>query len=144
MTNAKSDWLAELQAQELRQRDRLPAAKAKIVAALKKTRAAIVTIEYDGEGDSGQIETIIAIGYTGKPVKLRGKVTLDLHGKAREYNTLEEALDDFAWLVLRVYHGGFENNEGGFGTISIDVAKASITLDHNDRVIELSNSVAEV
>lgn len=144
MTDSKPDWLAELQAQDQRQRDRLPAAKATLLAALKRTRAAIVTIEYDAEGDSGQIDAIVAKSAAGRPLKLRGKITLDLHGQAHEYKTLEEALDEFAWLVLRVYHAGFENNEGGFGTISIDVAKASITLDHNDRIIELCNSVAEV
>ena len=36
---------------------------------------------------------------------------------------LQEALDDFAWAVLDAYHDGFENNDGGFGTIVIDVAE---------------------
>jgi len=139
-----ADWLAEIQARQQRERDRLPPAKAALLAGLKASRVATVTIEYDGEGDSGQIETIVARTARGKPATLRGSVTLDLHGQAREYKSLEEVLDEFAWAILRVYHDGFENNEGGFGTLTIDVAKGTITLDHNDRIIEVSNTETEL
>ena len=144
MSNKKPDWLAELQAQEQRERDRLPAAKRALLTALRRTRAAIVTIDYDGEGDSGQITGIVGQSAAGKPAKLCGSVTLDLNGQARDYNALHEALDDFAWAVLRVYHGGFENDGGGFGTLTIDVSKGTVTLDHNDRFIDVSNTLTEV
>jgi len=51
-------------------------------------------------------------------------VTLDLDGQARDYSSLPQALEEFAWALLRVYHDGFENNEGGYGTIEIDGGKA--------------------
>ena len=144
MSNSKPDWLAELQAQEQRDRDKLPAAKAALFAALKASRVVTVSIEYDGEGDSGQIETILPQNARGKPAKLRGSVVLDLHGQAKQHTSLEEALDAFAWAVLRAYHDGFENNGGGFGTIDIDVPKGTVTIDHNDRIVEVCNSVTEV
>jgi hypothetical protein len=74
---------------------------------------------------------------TGKPVKLDGRTTLNLRGESFTYATLHEALEDFAWVVLDVYHGGFENNEGGYGSITFDVRKGAVTLDHNDRIIEV-------
>jgi hypothetical protein len=131
--------------EEQRQLDRLPAAKAAILAALKATRAANVTIEYDGEGDSGQITGITAMTARGKAAKLpKGPFSLQLYDAQSSYVSFEDALDAFAWTVLRVYHGGFENNDGGFGTLTINVAEETITLDHNDRIIDLCNSVAEV
>jgi hypothetical protein len=145
MSNSKPDWLADIEAADKRDRDRLPAAKAVLLAALKKTRAALVTVEYDGEGDSGQITGIGAVTALAKPAKLpKGPFSLQLCDADSSYVSIEEVLDAFAWAVLRAYHGGFENNEGGFGTLTIDVAKGTITLDHNDRIIDVSNTLTEV
>jgi hypothetical protein len=146
MNSSTNDWLAEIQAQEQRQRDRLPTAKAKILAALKRTRAATITVEYDGEGDSGQIHDVAAQTRHGKPAKLPpGPFSLQLYdGAQSSYPSLEDALEAFAWQVIGVYHAGFENNEGGCGTLTIDVANGTVTLDHNDRVIEFCNSLTEV
>ncbi|WP_342672154.1 DUF6878 family protein, partial [Neptunicoccus sediminis] len=38
---------------------------------------------------------------------------------------------------------GFENNEGGYGTLTWDIAADSITLDHADRYVECSHSYDE-
>ncbi len=78
-------------------------------------------------------------------VKLSGSVVLDLDAAGpTSYGSLTEGLDAFAWSVLDLYHAGFENNEGGFGSIEIDVAKGAITVDHNDRIVEVCNSMMEV
>ena len=53
-------------------------------------------------------------------------------------------MDDFAWTILAEYHCGFENNDGGFGTITVNAAEATVTLDHNDRVVESVNTTSEV
>jgi DNA repair ATPase RecN len=68
----------------------------------------VVTIEYDGEGDGGQIDAIVAESAAGRPVKLLGKTTLELHGQPREYKTLEERnsrklLSEFAGLRKRYW-----------------------------------------
>ena len=42
------------------------------------------------------------------------------------------------------FHDGFEINDGGYGTIRIDVAKRTVILDHDDRVIETVNTRTEV
>jgi hypothetical protein len=138
------DWFARLKAEEQERRERLPAAKKALLAALKRSRARRVTIDYDGEGDSGQIGEVAAESATGRPVDLVRKITLNLRGEPYQYATLQEALEDFAWVVLAVYHSGFENNEGGFGTLSFDVRKGTVTLEHNDRIIEVSTSLTEV
>jgi hypothetical protein len=145
MSNDATDIILSFEAEERRRREKLPAAKAVLLAALKKTRAASVTIVYDGEGDSGQIGDITAKSAGARrPLKLSGTVSLDLDGTLKEYASLEEAIEQFAWDVLHAYHDGFENNEGGYGTITIDVAKGMVTIDHNDRIIDVFNTMTEV
>jgi hypothetical protein len=143
MTNITKDWLADYKAEAERRRELLPAAKRPILAALKRAGIANLEIAYDGEGDGGQIGEITATDGDGKPVPLKGSVLLNLDGTRRKY-CLTEALDAFTWEVLSLYHDGFEINDGGFGTLSIDVAERSFTLEHSDRVIDVSNSVTEV
>jgi len=53
---------------------------------------------------------------------------------------LTTKVGDFAWSVAYHQHPGFENNEGGYGTLTWDVGKDSITLDHADRYVECSHS----
>lgn len=144
MTQTSEDWFAEFAAIDERRRKKLPAAKQALLAALRRTRAAIVQIAYDGEGDGGQIVDIRACSARKRPVKLFGSVVLDLDETPESYDSLDQALDAFTWAVLDVYHAGFENNEGGFGTIDIDVAKGTVSIDHNDRISELCNTETEV
>jgi len=121
-------------------------AKRALLKALRTRGITSVSIEYDGEGDSGQIDGILAWDAKDKPVDINQPVRLALYpGKpASDYGSLREALDDFAWLLLGHFHDGFVDNEGGFGTIRIDVAERSVILDHDARVIETVNTRTEV
>jgi hypothetical protein len=143
MNSITKDWLANYKAEAERRRKLIPVAKPRILAALKRNSIANVEIAYDGEGDSGQIGDITVSDRDGKPVPLQGSVLLNLDGTRRKY-CLTEALDAFTWEVLSLYHDGFEINDGGFGTLSIDVHKGSFTLEHSDRVIDVCHSVTEV
>lgn len=119
--------------------------KADLLRRLKRLRIAEVEIAYNGEGDDGQIEDVLAFDKRGKAVSLDAKVRLALYGEIKpKLRTLQDVLNDFAWLVLHEYHGGYENNEGGFGTIVIDVAQQRICIDHNDRIVDVCNTVTEV
>ena len=53
---SKKDWYQEYLAEEKRQRQQMAATKALVCDALRARGIATVTIDYDGEGDSGQIE----------------------------------------------------------------------------------------
>ena len=85
-----------------------------------------VTAEYEGYGDSGNIEDV-----TVQPVGIALP------------DELCTKLGDFAWSVAYHQHPGFENNEGGYGTLTWDVIADSITLDHADRYVECSHSFDE-
>ena len=143
MTNTTNDWLAEYQAEAKRRAKRLAAAKQPILAALRRARIAGVEVDYDGECDQGQIADIAAVDRNNKPAALKGTVLVNLDGRRRKH-ALREALEAFTWEVLAAYHDGFEDNEGGFGTLSIDVASGRFSLSHNARVIEVSNTLEEV
>lgn len=50
--------------------------------------------------------------------------------------SLDHLIGDFAWTAVRHFHDGFENNEGGFGTLTIHVHTGRVKLEHNDNVME--------
>ena len=143
MSKTTNDWMAKFEAEAKRQRKRLPAIKRRILAALNRARIATVEVAYDGEGDEGQIGEITSTDRKGKPAALEGSVLLTLHSTRCSY-TLAEALEEFTWEVLAAYHDGFENNEGGFGTLSIDVASGTVSLSHNNRFVDFSTTLTEV
>jgi hypothetical protein len=121
-------------------------AKRVILKVLRARAIATVTIAYDGEGDTGQIGDILACDAKQQPVDIEGPVRLPLYPgiPAREYDSLRAALDDFAWDLLAHFHAGFEDNDGGYGTITIDVPGRLIKLDHDDRIIDTINTLTEV
>jgi hypothetical protein len=128
-------WAHEAQ----QKREALQTAKVPILSALAALGVAHVVITYDGEGDGGQIDTIIATSADEQ------EISLDVHfGGADEKRTLRDAIDDLGWGCLDAYHAGFEINDGGYGEITIDVAEGTLTIDHNDRVVDVSNTVSEV
>ena len=123
MTTITKDWLAEYAADAKRRRDRLPTAKAALLAALKRTRAAMFRSPTTAKGDGGQITDIRACNATTGPSSCAVPCCSISTEPPRRYENFHEALDAFAWAVLDFHHDGFENNEGGFGTIDIDVAE---------------------
>ena len=117
-----------------------------ITNALRRRGISLVEITYDGEGDSGQIEDICVLHATNQRASLDPPITIALyaHKPAIPYDSLREALDAFAWILLQEYHLGYENNDGGYGTIVIDASNNSTTIDHNERVADLVNIRTEV
>jgi hypothetical protein len=112
----------------------------KALMAAKVTR---VTAEFDGEGDSGQIDGIEA--YAGDTPVTLPRTSVTLH-RVQWYNkslttdtaALGEAIENFCYDYLEQKHGGWENNEGAHGTFEFDVANRTITLEFNVRFIEIT------
>ena len=124
-----------------------PQTKAAIFVALEAAGIAQVTIEFEGSGDSGQMEQ--ATGYTAsnEPVDIPDalvaitQVDFDEDKDSRTNVKLREAIETVAYELLEQKHGGWEEGEGGFGTFTFDVAERSITLDFDERYTETNNSV---
>ena len=102
-----------------------------IFAALAEAGIQRVTIDYDGSGDSGQIENIEAWDSNDQrmPFPLEAKIQLAPDSPDRN---LEAAVETLAWDYLDI-HCGWENNDGAFGTFEFLVPDRTITLEHNER-----------
>ena len=88
---------------------------------LRTAKIGKVEAQYDGYGDSGGVNQI-----TGGME-----------------DRLEEAVSSFVWDFAYGRHPGFENGEGGQGTLNWDITTDRITLDHGDNYIEVEQTREE-
>ena len=133
-----------------------------IMEAMKRLGITQAVVTYDGEGDSGGIEDVQIEGgedaadETLRLVRVVGSYRFD-NDCGAEYITqlfeglesdFEDAISGFADdLIDHAGHGGYENNEGGYGEVTIvapddDNPEGLITVDHNDRIITTENTTS--
>lgn len=86
------------------------------------TNAKQIICSYSGEGDSGGIEEISFVP----------DIALDIPKPL--YMQLEHSIEQFL-------PSGFENGDGGYGTITIDIEKQTVTREHSSRYVEINESV---
>ena len=103
-----------------------------------------VTVEFDGEGDSGQIEGICA--YAGEAPAELPELFLTLHQAAQNKGgptttnvSLHDAIKTLCYDYLTQCHDGWENNDGAYGTFEFDVPNRTIHLDFNERFTDSTN-----
>ena len=118
-----------------------PANKAALFDALAGAGITAVLVQFDGCGDSGQIESIEArIGEN--PVDLpdmKIEIARSHWGNPeieRSVFLARDAVEQIAYEFLEETHYGWENNEGAYGEFAFDVAARTITLDYNERITE--------
>ena len=119
----------------------LPANKTALFDALAAAGITTVIVNFDGCGDSGQIEMIEAkagddvIPLPTVQIEIAsavwGSATID-----RQTQPVREAIETLVYDVLSQTHGGWENNDGACGDFTFDVAARTITLDYNERHME--------
>src|SRR5579872_1909471 len=97
-----------------------------------------VSVTFDGEGDSGQIDNIAA--YKGdeltplpdQTVALRTARWGDDAIKVEEH-PVAQAIETLCYDFLEQEHGGWENNDGAYGEFTFDVANRTVELEFNGR-----------
>ena len=110
---------------------------------------ASVTIAYDGYGDEGQIETIALRDFAEaeQPVP-EGECaswSVPWKGDAIEVTaTIASAIEDFGYEMLVLHHAGWENGEGAYGELVIDVTAKHAEMQHSTRYIETDCTVHEL
>jgi hypothetical protein len=119
--------------------------KTALFDALAAAGITTVIVNFDGCGDSGQIEMIeVKAGDDVIPLPtvqieiasaVWGSTTID-----RQSRPLEEAIEILVYDVLNQNHAGWENNDGAYGEYTFDVAERTITLDYNERHMESDHS----
>ena len=118
--------------------------KSAVFDALADSGIATVTVNFNGEGDSGQIEDITAFS-KGEPVQVPN-VHIEIHriswGSAQPekgWTSLYEAIEELCYDFLSQTHGGWENNDGAFGDFTFRVEERSIDLEFSARFTDSVN-----
>lgn len=119
--------------------------KTAVFAALVQAGITLLTIDFDGEGDSGQLNEIVALS-GDTPVTLPA-TPLTLHEvlwNSDQLNqldtTLPEAIETLCYGYLEQEHDGWENNDGAYGAFRFDVAACMIELEFNGRFTDVITS----
>jgi len=119
--------------------------KAIVFDALAAAGITHAVIGFDGEGDSGQIEggsafiDDMTVEFPAVTVTLNYAQSADEPVRTHEVS-LRAAVEQLCYGYLEQEHGGWENNDGGFGEFTFDVAKRRIELEFNGRFIDISTS----
>lgn len=106
-----------------------------------------IEIDYDGGGDEGSVcdvNAYTAEGSADLPGILCDHHSLEYGGDVRNWTIdIEDALSRFAENAICARHCGWENGEGAYGTVAIDVASGAVTLIHNARFVDYETTETE-
>jgi hypothetical protein len=124
--------------------------KAAVVDALTAASITTLTAEFDGYGDSGQIESITAqagdsvveLPKTAITIRVVTNVRRGDHDETIEkveQQPLAEAIEVLCYDYLEERHGGWEINDGSFGRFEFDVTSRIVTLEFTQRSSDFSS-----
>jgi hypothetical protein len=116
--------------------------KPNLLAALSQHGVQTATVTYAGSGDSGGVEEVdyeIAEGAVFDGSATTKVFACQSHFESGEWHDFffeqelcfDQALRDFAEEVLELVHGGWENGEGGSGSIVFDGVSATVRIEHS-------------
>lgn len=114
--------------------------KAAVFDTLAAAGISSVNVTFDGEGDSGQIESIDAYKEeSGDPHPLPETAVeiqqASWNAEKLDASTcpLREAIERLCYDYLEISHGGWENNDGACGEFQFNVRARTIDLEFNAR-----------
>ncbi|WP_447725512.1 DUF6878 family protein [Sphingomonas koreensis] len=138
------DFMARYEAYRQRSVALVAGNKARLMAVLAAAGITSIVVAFDGVGDSGQIDSIVA--KAGDEEAALPQVEVELARMEFGSDTvgqsacpLPEAIEALCYALLESEHGGWENNEGAYGEFVFDVAAATIALDFNYRIETTEN-----
>jgi hypothetical protein len=140
--SARPDWDTKIDDRKNRESELLPGNKDALFNALDRAGIAIVTVSFDGYGDSGQIEDIQVTANDGSPAKLPegviefAQTSWNNPEIGRSSVTIHDAIENMVYAFLGETHHGWEDSEGAFGEFTFDTANRTISLDYNERYTE--------
>ena len=117
----------------------LPQNKVALFDALAAAGIDSVIVGFDGCGDSGQIESVMAYAADGAEITVP-TITIGMHevifnGPAIvvEQRSVREAIEIMVYAFLEETHDGWENDDGAYGEFIFRVRDRAISLDYNER-----------
>lgn len=122
--------------------------KTTLLSFLSATGITRVMVNFDGCGDSGQIEDVAAFKGDDQVDLPSGAVALltlnyGATEPAAQTFSADDAVEKLAYDLLHQKHSGWENNDGAYGEFTFDVSAGTITLDYNERFTSSENYVHE-
>jgi hypothetical protein len=120
-----------------------------IFAALAEAGIKTLIVRFDGYGDSGQIENIAGWSKAADDlnnladadiVPYPSNQTLQLASDPPAETTLQDAIESMVYDFLEETHWGWEDGEGAYGTFVFSIPERAITLQHNERSIDVNTS----
>jgi hypothetical protein len=142
--NPSSDWTARRDTCERLEAELQPGNKAAVFDALATAGVTHVHVDFDGYGDSGQIEHIeftagdTVVGAPQAQIEI-ARASWSQNETERSLASIADAIEQLIYDILNATYGGWEDNEGAFGQFTFDVGARTITLDYNERYIESAN-----
>jgi len=152
------DIMAQIKADQLKKADRVKYHANLLFDTLAQTKVSSIEVSFEGCGDSGQIESVDYTDSKGKGIDeaylnktiVKGSATtaymqydektkLFVDGKGKEGN-VREIIEEICYDKLGASHGGWELNEGSYGTFHFDVPTRKVTLEYNERIEEVRTS----
>lgn len=152
------DIMAQIKADQLKKADRVKYHANLLFDTLAQTKVSSIKVSFEGCGDSGQIEAVDYTDANGKGIDeaylnktiVKGSEKTSYHKwdektkklvltDAREGN-IREIIEEVCYDKLGASHGGWELNEGSYGTFHFDVSTRKVSLQYNERIEEVRTS----
>jgi len=152
------DIMAQIKADQLKKADRVKYHANLLFDTLAQTKVSSIEVSFEGCGDSGQIESVDYTDSKGKGIDeayldkviVKGSEKTSYHQwdekkkqmvltEAREGN-VREIIEEVCYDKLGASHGGWELNEGSYGTFHFDVSTRKVRLEYNERIEEVRTS----
>jgi hypothetical protein len=153
-----TDIMAQIKADQLKKSDRVKYHTNLLFDTLAQTKVSSIEVDFEGCGDSGQIEAVDYTDANGKGIDeayldkviVKGSAKTSYHKwdekkkemvltEAREGN-IREIIEEICYDKLGASHGGWEINEGSYGTFYFDVSTRKVRLEYNERIEEVRTS----
>jgi hypothetical protein len=152
------DIMAQIKADQLKKADRVKYHSNLLFNTLAQTKVSFIEVSFEGCGDSGQIEAVDYTDANGKGIDelyldkviVKGSAKTSYHKwdektkklvltEAKEGN-VREIIEEVCYDKLGASHGGWEINEGSYGTFYFDVSTRKVRLEYNERIEEVRTS----
>ena len=153
-----TDIMAQIKADQIKKGDRVKHHSNLLFDTLAQTKVSFIEVSFEGCGDSGQIEAVDYTDANGKGIDeaylnktiVKGSEKTSYHKwdektkklvktEATEGN-VREIIEEICYDKLGASHGGWEINEGSYGTFYFDVSTRKVRLEYNERIEEVRTS----
>jgi len=153
-----TDIMAQIKADQLKKADRVKYHANLLFDTLAQTKVSSIEVSFEGCGDSGQIESVDYTDSNGKGIDeayldkviVKGSERTSYHqwDEKTKQMVLTEAtegnvrgiIEEICYDKLGASHGGWELNEGSYGTFYFDVSARKVRLEYNERIEEVRTS----